>query len=1102
MSFFYNIRTVAAYEMKALFRSWFLRVFLVLALIVLFFYDLVSMSSVDGAPAWNAIAIPASMPYFTLWLLNIGQSVVAVFLASDFLKRDKKLDTSEVVYTKPVSNTEYIFGKAAGNVLVFLAADLAMLFMLAVFTLFSPEAKLDLAACVQYLLLLILPSLLFILGLTFFIMSVVRNQAVTFIVLLGYIAVVIFYLKERMFYLFDYMAFRFPMLKSSIAGFIRPEVLMLHRGFYALLGIMFIFFSVIMLRRLPNSGREVALAGVLGVLSLAGASLLLYKYMERYGHDNQVKEQVLALNDKWAGRGVVNVLQHDIALEHAGSTIRVTSRMVVKNGSARLLDTLVFSLNPGLHVTEVRRGGKNVPYRRELHLLFILPEKALMPEDTAVIEIAYRGGVDEAVCYPDVPEEEKQPGKRVAGIMPAYGFIMPRFVLLTPEILWYPVSGTTYSPAHADWLHKDFIRFRLHVQTAPGLTAVSQGLTTDSAATQTYFIPVQPLPRISLAIGDYERRSLTADSVQFNVFNVKGHAYFVNALPEIKDTVTDILGEALRDYENELNLKYPFRTFSLVEVPVQFSAWQHLWTGVLETVQPAVAYLPEKGAPLYQADLKGYYKRNKKWSRWDRRKRTDREIMIDVLKSFFALFTREKDVQWQSGMGGNVKARETPNPYAIFSNFYNFRNYLASEEWPVTDKVMEVYLRSPAAGTGNTWLRRYTGLSEDEKANIALQEESFDSLLSDPAKRQIADNVIRIKGEMLFSLIKSRVTGEPFDDFLYGWLDENSFRVAAFSSFSAALQKQYDMNLYPYMQKWFYGRKLPGFLFGTPQVYRVKDGEYMKNRVVLVIANPEETDGVVKVLFRLGSSDGSNSTNEAEKLVFLGKKQTKQVSYLFEEDVREVTYFTFSSKNIPLVIRATLPKAVDKPSMTPFEGEKVISFEEAGFYRDNEIIVDNEDPAFSVSEPATEGLLFKWLSKTTDTGEKYSGFSWRAPFRWTLTTHEAFYGKYVRSAMFVRSGTGDRKAFWKVAVKKAGYYDVYYYLDYRKYSWRRTPEGEYQFVIRHNNQVDRPVLSLPHSEAGWNSLGSYYFSADTAVIELNNKSKARIIVADAVKLVR
>ena len=65
-------------------------------------------------------SVASNIPYFSLLLLNTGQAVVAVFLSSEFLKRDKKLDTSEVFYVRPLSNAEYVVGKIWGNLRVFL----------------------------------------------------------------------------------------------------------------------------------------------------------------------------------------------------------------------------------------------------------------------------------------------------------------------------------------------------------------------------------------------------------------------------------------------------------------------------------------------------------------------------------------------------------------------------------------------------------------------------------------------------------------------------------------------------------------------------------------------------------------------------------------------------------------------------------------------------------------------------------------------------------------------------------------------------------------------------------------------------------------------
>src|SRR5665648_1298774 len=76
---------------------------------------------------WELVAIPSSLPLLNLYLLNIGQSLVVIFLAADFLKRDKKVDTNEVLYTRSISNLEYVIGKTWGIVRLFLALNILVL---------------------------------------------------------------------------------------------------------------------------------------------------------------------------------------------------------------------------------------------------------------------------------------------------------------------------------------------------------------------------------------------------------------------------------------------------------------------------------------------------------------------------------------------------------------------------------------------------------------------------------------------------------------------------------------------------------------------------------------------------------------------------------------------------------------------------------------------------------------------------------------------------------------------------------------------------------------------------------------------------------------
>ncbi len=123
----HNIRSVAKYEQKTLLRSWFFRIFAILAIVGLISFNLGTLLFAEGSGIWALRALPSSIPYVNLLFLNVVQAIIAIFLASDFLKRDKKLDTTEVIYMRPMSNGEYVIGKTLGNLGVFIALNIIIL---------------------------------------------------------------------------------------------------------------------------------------------------------------------------------------------------------------------------------------------------------------------------------------------------------------------------------------------------------------------------------------------------------------------------------------------------------------------------------------------------------------------------------------------------------------------------------------------------------------------------------------------------------------------------------------------------------------------------------------------------------------------------------------------------------------------------------------------------------------------------------------------------------------------------------------------------------------------------------------------------------------
>ena len=136
-------------------------------------------------------------PYLNIKLLNVAQAIIAIFLASDFLKRDKKLDSTEIIYIRSMTNAVYVIGKSLAILILFLGLNVVLLFAGFIIHFFFSVTLFALVPYFLYPLLISLPTLIFTIGLTFFVMSLIRNQAVTFIVLLGYAGVTLFFLHNK-----------------------------------------------------------------------------------------------------------------------------------------------------------------------------------------------------------------------------------------------------------------------------------------------------------------------------------------------------------------------------------------------------------------------------------------------------------------------------------------------------------------------------------------------------------------------------------------------------------------------------------------------------------------------------------------------------------------------------------------------------------------------------------------------------------------------------------------------------------------------------------------------------------------------------------------
>lgn len=1107
--FITNILSVSKYESKLLFRSWFFKVFTALTMITTLPTACTTLVSDHNLSLIEAI--PSIYAYQLMNLFNIGQAVVAIFLASEYLKRDKQLDTSEIFYVRPLSNAEYLLGKMWGTLRVFILLNLLVvtLGLIVAFPRFGAEV--DVRSFFVYLFLLNIPTLVYIVGLSTILMLVIRNQSLTFIILLAYIGLTAFYVGDKCYYLFDYMCYNTPLLESTITGFADLHSLIIHRMMYLLLGLGFILLSIPLFRRLPNSVHALLPWKIIAGIVIATAVAFGYIHINGYVSTENYQDKLVELNNQYANHP--KIVMDTCAIEVKQEQEKLYVQATVSGRPTKESNEFLFTLNPGLKVTNVEQDGQVLSFIRNEHLLKITFPKKYIRGDNVYFTINYEGVVDERICYLDIPDEllNELESNMFVKIGKRYAFQDADFTMLTPESYWYPRPGVCYSSESPDWQQSFFTHYCLQVTPNPGLTPVSQGtrkLQDDSATVA--FTSEYPLQSLSLVIGDYENMSIEVDSTTYSVWYIKGHDEFSHQFDSIQDTLPSAIRDIRRNIENEFKMPYPFHRFSMIEAPVHFATYSRTWTRAQECMQPELAFIPERGFGIHQLD----FKRQKKWRkesgnhgrRGRRRVATDIEIEIGLLNMISDLFrTPTGGFRFEQGGMGRNSMSIKDNPYQIFPQLYNFKYNIYSSEWPVANRLIELRLHKIDQAS---WLRDFNGLSNQEKAILLLQENSFKDLLSAAEHRDLLNYIIEMQGKDLFIDIEQKIGVKAFGDTLFNYITAQPFANIRFETLLDSLERLTGCTLKPKLEAWKKPIETAEYVIGTPLVTKISNREKEIYQGEIIISNISDKKGFVNLKLNFWSQNGEAQTFEGEDkptewVVHLEPHQTKRIVSHWEEAPNQFLVQTLYSRNLPTTVTVNAGQAEDGERLTR-EGEYILSSD----YLDNtgEIIVDNEDEhLFTLSDPPPSGLLNEWVQKKSDEEHfRYSGMNeWNPPVRWTPVVKQDFYGKSIRSAVIIASGNGNEYARWKIPVPEYGRYDLFYHVYRPEELRRRGSSGKklYRFYIEMDDEEELVELNVRHAGEGWAMLGSFNVNCDTMTVTLTNETGLKYITADAVKLV-
>ena len=1111
-----KIKNISFYESKCVFNSKVFQISSIFIFGMLSLYNYYYFIYCQKWPFWTLRCIPSSLPYSNLLLFGLFQPVLIFFTATNISSEQKFYNYVNTIHVRPVSNAEYVFGKALGVLAPFFLLNIVVCCIPLLYnTVFLDDVPVNINVYIYYLFILSIPSMVFSLGFFYIVTFLVRNNAISILILLGLGVCSNLFFGDRLYCLFDYYGLYTPLLYSGFVGFGNLGEIIMYRSIYFLMGSGFICLSVFLFRRLPQKQNLRYFFTLLSAICFFSVIALVTLIIGKQYSNQILRKEIVELSNKVSKLPQVSIKECTLDVLHKGKTLDVTAHLIFENTSESKVKHYYFSLNPGFKINKIvnDNNDREIEFNREHHILSIDASSFLLPGESDSLRIHYSGKIDKEACYADIEEERREPNSRFFLYLynNCFSFITPDYVLLTYENNWYPVAGV---PSNLQKSHnRDFVNFKLTVTTKKELTAISQGAVEHKDEGVYTFKPDFPLNEISLVIGDYEKRSVTVDDVSYNLFTKTGHDYFAQYFSEVGEKITDEIRAQKARFENKIEMDYPFKRLSLIEVPLQFHYYERYWTITPGTVHPEQIFLPEKGFQSVYSDFKVLHNfRSKKY--------TKQEIQIQGFNSFFSsMITTDSEFNKRNRVKRlrdffELPFRLSARPviyaeyrYCITPNYYYYIHGIQSAEYNLFNTIIEYYIYNKS----QYYQGSYYALSEEVRACLALSKYNhYTEYLQNSNDIYSAQTIINLKKDQLVGFIDSGIHDFKFHKILYDYLSDNKFQNIDLNDFAKYFKECSGTDFYSVLNKWENQTGLPKFDVYDIVCFETLIDNHESYVFHFKVHNTTNNDGIIQLIshqhYRSTYPEDSDYPLE---YIYLKGNRAKEINLIFQR-IPSIKLNTNISLNIPntYFIEYYLEKNKKGKISDFIIGERIIDSPDKTIFS-NEIIVDNEDKNFTIINKTRKSLVKRLLIKESE--EEYIEFlPHYPPSSWRLAVGINFYGQ-TSTAYVKKPGNGDYKAKWQIELSDNALYDIYYHVPKRKtYNLMIGNEtsqhkyyGKVNMEIYNNDKlIDNINADIGESEKEWFFLGSYTFSKGKTALILTDKTDGMVVFADAVKWVK
>lgn len=1068
-----------------------------------------------------------------LTILAVG----TIALAFDHRVRDRHARIAETVDSRPHSNLAHVAGRLVGIVGVVWLTAVALVLVVQAWGFVAPVFQwpvgggMEPVSLVMFLVLDALPTLVFWCALTLMLAAALRFRVAVLIVTLSLIGAHVWLATNVPLFLHDAVVANLagthlpsdaaPVFPDGADLWLRVALLAVAIGFLLVAAELYP-------RRDGRATTPRVLGGVgfVAIGALVIAELILQSFAER------------EIESAWVAAHETHRDAPRLDLESVGGVIRIEPgerltidvELALASPYDRALEHLVFSLNPGLAVEEIRVDGVPATYRHDMGVLTIEPPAALAAGGEINIGILANGVPDPRFAYLDsaldisaAPTREA----RVNTLGTVASIFQHDYVALMPGVRWLPSPGSILGDGDPDQRPRDFFSLDIDVEVPEGWLIAGPGRREGFSAGQFHFQPQAVVDEVALFASRFERRTMLVNGIEFELLVHPGHLDNVRLFADAGNALKARV-EYFLDLAERLGLGYPYRGLSLVEVPGRLRTFGGGWRMDSLEALPGVVLLREFGfpvarldAPVDSGETRGY---------------TD-DPKVNVLEGFFRGDTGGGDLRLnlarellfaQTGAEGegalalefvcqDVVARLMTGAGGYFTphlvtagGLADLPQLLAILSRNGSSRAIGYTLRKEARDRASTWrwARRTTLADLDAHADA---EKAMHTLA---LKGQAIGQAILAEAGgntgALMSALRQRFAGQ-------------TFTVDQFEETAEAA----GVPLGGLLGDWVHEPALPGFLASPLTVVRLADDRQGAPRyqTLVHVHNGEPVGGLLRVRYMV--RDGTSSTgirNHWSRPLRVDGHASVEIGMVVPGPPQAGWVEPYLSLNQGYL--ALPPPSFDplaRSPADPFTGTRASDWLP---FPDGEIVVDDLDLGFTVATDhasASPVITGEW-----DEGlPEYTMFA-DLPQDWTRLPVGSAWGRYRHTVAATRTVGKASEAVFTTELPSAGRWRVDYHLPFRgvrraaaqrdnEAASRREravrsgaprfltqPSGVYPIKVITSDHGIPVAFDASNGAEGWNPIGAVELSAPgevhvvVSLAEINDAATP-VVIADAVR---